>query len=470
MKINWSAMTLRCSFLLLLAAGGCWCAEVPATVVRPQPTDDVLVNPGMGIQTFQRYNGDPINAGQTWSEVGPESAKAESGAKPDFPKSSLAYLRWFWTQIEPEQGQYRWEVIDNALAAARSHGQKLDMRVMPYDERHPMPDWYRRSGARRANRDSDKDGAIWSPDASDPLYVRYWGELVRAMAQRYDGHPFLNSVDISTVGYWGEGWGPYLPDWSVQKALLDLYLENFHRTPLLVNFDQPEALAYAAEHGSGWRLDCWGDMGGWKGRTFAHMLDRYPEQIARTGVSEAWRRGPVSLESCWVPGFWYDRKWNVDYIMDQALRWHVSSVNIKSSAIPAEWKTKFEEFEKRMGYRLLLRKLEYPQAVHPGSMMAVSMWWLNAGVAPVYDPYTLALELRSGTRAAVIRTAADVRKWLPGDAVYDDTLYVPEDLPAGRYQVRLAVLDRRTGKPAVALAIQGRQPDGWYEMGTIDVR
>ena len=36
-----------------------------------QEIDDVLVNPGMGIETFQRFNGDAINAGLRWSEEGP---------------------------------------------------------------------------------------------------------------------------------------------------------------------------------------------------------------------------------------------------------------------------------------------------------------------------------------------------------------------------------------------------------------
>ena len=34
------------------------------------------------------------------------------------------------------------------------------------------------TGARRANKPNDKDGAIWQPDFSDPLYLKYWGELV----------------------------------------------------------------------------------------------------------------------------------------------------------------------------------------------------------------------------------------------------------------------------------------------------
>ena len=68
-----------------------------------------------------------------------------------------------------------------------------------------------------------------------------------------------------------------------------------------------------------------------------------------------------------------------------------------------------------------------------------------------------------------MRTSAEVRKWLPGDAVFEDTLYVPEDLKPGAYRLRLALLDSRTLQPAIRLAIEGRQSDGWYDLGAITV-
>jgi hypothetical protein len=441
-------------------------------VVRPREIQDVLVNPGMGVQTFQRFAGEALNAGTKWSEEGPTAALPASAPAPEFPPSSIAYCRWFWSALEPEKGKVRWDIVDTALAEARAHGQTLAIRLMPYDQERPLPEWYRLSGARRANAPTDKDGKIWQPDSSDPLYLKHWGELVREAGRRYDGHPYLDSVDISSVGYWGEGWSPYMPAFAHQKALVDIYLEAFKRTPLLMNFDEPEALRYGTDHGAGWRLDCLGDMRMSSGdRHFEpEMLDVYPQQIVRTGIQEIWRRSPVSLETCWVPAYWKEQDWDVDEILEQALRWHVSSLNIKSSAIPSEWKANFEAFQKRMGYRLLLRRLEYPKQARAGSMIPFSMWWRNAGVAPVYRPYELALELRSASTTAVIRLAADVRTWLPGDAVWDGSIYVPDDLAPGEYRVRLALLDPRTLKPAIRLAIEGRESDGWYGLGTLAVR
>ena len=445
-------------------------------VVRPVEIHDVLVNPGMGITTFQHFNGDPLNAGLEWSEEGPMSKSEPSGAVSDFPDTTIAYCRWFWDVIEPEPGKFRWEIVDNALAAARSHHQRLAIRLMPYDPKHPLPEWYRNSGARRANKPTDKDGGIWQPDFTDPLYLKYWGELVASAGERYDGMPDLDTVDISSIGYWGEGWSPYMPPFPYQKAAIDIWLEAFKRTPLLMNFDEQQALTYGTEHGAGWRLDCLGDMRLTSdNKDFrAEMLTVYPQQVVRAGVQNAWQRSPVSLETCWVPGYWLKQGWDVNYILDQALRWHVTSVNVKSSAIPPVWKSTFDEFQKKMGYRFILRRLQYPKVAPAGTMIPVHMWWLNAGVAPIYREYWLALRVKAASgESTVIRVPVDVRAWLPGDAVYDGTLYVPDSLKAGSYTVEVGMLDPvawPAGAPAIRFAIEGRQPDGWYRMGSITIQ
>jgi 6-pyruvoyl-tetrahydropterin synthase len=446
-------------------------APAPLAIIRPAEIDDVLSNPGIGIQTFQRFDGQALNPNRDWSEVGPVEKIPDPPVKADFPPTTIAYCRWFWSQLEPEQGKVRWEILDQAIEQAHAHKQTLAIRLMPYDPGHPLPEWYRNSGARRANKDTDKDARIWQPDFGDPLYEKYWGGLVAAAGARYDGHPYLESVDISTVGYWGEGWSEYLPDMDRQKALIDLWFKAFPHTPLLMNFDEPDALAYGTGRGAGYRLDCLGDMrtGPHGEISWSHMWSKYPQGIAKPAIVDVWRKRPVVMETCWVPGYWKAHDWDIDAILAQALRWHLSALNIKSSAVPPEWKAKFDAFQKRMGYRLVLKQITYPSATRPGRTIPVHMWWLNAGVAPPYHAYDLALELRSPKKAVTIRIPADVRTFQPDDTMVDASVYVPEDLAPGAYRVRVALLDPRTQAPAVRLAIAGRQADGWYDLGALQV-
>jgi Domain of unknown function (DUF4832)/Beta-galactosidase len=432
-------------------------------VVRPVETHDILVNPDMGVQTFQRYDGDSLNTGIAWSEEGPTQSLNAPSERPEFPKSTVAYCRWHWATLEPELGTIHWEIIDLALAEAKRHGQRLAIRLMPYDPEHPLPEWYRKSGARRANSGSSKDGKIWHPDFSDPAYFKYWSAFVNEAAKRYDGHPDLDSVDISTVGFWGEGWSDYMPEFPIQKKLIDVYLKAFRKTPLLMNFDEPEALAYGTSHGAGWRFDCLGDMK----KPWSAMLDSYPEQIATTGIGDIWRTAPVSMEACGVPESWFRNGWDVRYILSEALRWHVSTINLKSSAIPKPWRSSFEKLERSMGYRFALRRAEWQKQVSAGQALHLNTWWINEGVAPVYRPFVLAFRLKSPRGSAVLRTDADLRKWLPGDAVFDGPIFAPEDLPAGEYELSVAILDPITLLPGIQLAIEGRGIDGWYPLGKI---
>src|SRR2546430_12574034 len=84
--------------LLLLARlfGDRAVAQRNVVVVRPKEINDVLANPGMGITTFQRFNGQEPNPPLKWSEVGSEKKLPEAAAKPAYPDTSGSYCRWHW--------------------------------------------------------------------------------------------------------------------------------------------------------------------------------------------------------------------------------------------------------------------------------------------------------------------------------------------------------------------------------------
>src|SRR5262245_20760478 len=102
--------------------------------VRPKEIDDVLVNPGIGFMTFQRFNGDSLNAGLKWTEGFPIDYQPFTGnlTNQNHPLTSIAYFRIYWKFVEPEAEHYRWELLDKALATVRARGQTLMLRIAPY--------------------------------------------------------------------------------------------------------------------------------------------------------------------------------------------------------------------------------------------------------------------------------------------------------------------------------------------------
>jgi hypothetical protein len=63
----------------------------------------------------------------------------------------------------------------------------------------------------------------------------------------------------------------------------------------------------------------------------------------------------------------------------------------------------------------------------------------------------------------------NLKKWLPGDIVFDDAVFLPSDLPLGTYDIQIALVDRLKHEPRINLAIEGKVGEGWYQLGKIKV-
>lgn len=477
-------------------------AQPAADVVKVRPVEiqDVLTNPGIGFTTFQRFNGDSLNPreknGIGWTEGFPIEYQDFNGSiiNKKFPQTTIAYCRIDWAFLEPEPGKYNWPMIDKALRTAAERGQTLMLRVVPYEEGlKDVPAWYRKMVGNEGKLLSDK----WRIDPEDPRYLKYFGGFIQALGQRYDGHPDLESVDISIIGFWGEGDGTHLLSDQTRIKLINCYLDNFKKTHLLfqpLNGDAPDpgvlvngTNIYATwpdgrNNGTGpqmryvgYRFDCLGDMTTefWPDKHWSSMADVYPKDIIKSGMAEAWKKAPVSMEICWVFLTWlerfkYDEK-TVNYIFGEALKWHISSFNAKSSEVPDVWCPLVDKWLNRMGYRFVLRNFEYPAVVSRQGQFALSTLWENVGVAPIYKDYKFAIRLKNPKRTQVLITSANLLTWLPGDIVHEENLYIPNDLPVGKYQVEIAIVAPISNEPRVKLAISGVNSEGWYPMGEIQI-
>ena len=465
--------------------------------VRPVEISDVLNNPGIGFTTFQRFNGDTLNAGERWTEGYPIVYQDFDGdlTNTGYPQTTIAYFRVDWAFVEPEPGKYNWPMIDSALKTAAERGQRLMFRVAPYEQGDKdVPAWYRKM----VGKEKKELARNWRIDPEDPRYLQYFGGLIKALGKRYDGNPALESVDVSIVGYWGEGEGSDLLKDRTRVALLRCYLDNFKRTTLTfqpLNGDAPDPgvlvkgtpiAAYWADgrnNGTGpqmrhlgYRCDCLGDVTTniFPKKHWSHMRDVYPRDIVKSGMAEAWKKAPVTMEICytflhWLNVLQYDER-TVEYIFNEALKWHISSFNAKSSPVPPVWGPLVNKWLNKMGYRYVLRKLEYTPVVYTSDRLTLNSLWENVGVAPIYEPYKYAVRLKGPQYTTVISTNANVLNWLPGDIVHEQKLALPADMPAGTYELEIAMVSPVSMEPKVKLAIAGVQPDGWYTMGKIEVK
>ena len=466
-------------------------------VVYPKEINDVLNNPGIGFTTFQRFNGDELNPGRRWTEGLPIVYQDFDGdlTNKRHPQSSIAYFRVYWQYMETEPGKYNWPMIDKALRTAAERGQTLMFRCAPYGQgEHDVPAWYRKM----VGKEKTEIDPHWRVDPEDPNYLKYFGDMIKAFGERYDGHPDLESVDISFIGFWGEGSGTHLLSDKVRIGLINSYLDNFKKTPLHfqpLNGDTPNpgtlvkgtnidaSWIDGSNNGTGpqmryvgYRLDCLGDITTsiWEKEGWSHMRDIYPRDIAKSGLADAWKKAPITMEICWTFLTWLEEfQWEeeaLEYIFGEGLKWHISSFNAKSSAVPEVWSPLVDKWLNKMGYRYVLRKFEYPSFVCRQGQLSFTSLWENIGVAPIYKDYKLAVRLRNGQKTVVLPTVANMRDWLPGDIQFDESLYIPFDMPLGKYKVEIGVIAPVSNETRVKLAIDGKTDDGWYSLGEIEIK
>ncbi|MCY3020873.1 MAG: DUF4832 domain-containing protein [Planctomycetota bacterium] len=452
--------------------------------VRPTPTDEYLGNPHKGCCTFQHFNGDEPFPGTGWSEEGPVTFPLPAAAKLSdrwagrnvaggYLPSTVSYCRWFWRIMEPEKGRYDFSMIDGALDMCRQRGQTLAVRLMAYgSQQQPrVPDWY---AARCPMVERKVKSAVWKVPVHDaPEYLEHWGGFVQEFARRYDKNPTLESIDVTYIGPWGEGDG----ECSVEQCrrFADVWKRAFTRTPRLcmVGGDQMRA---GIASGSGWRCDCYGDLRAVgdhdvpRHLSWNHMYEAYPPEVIAGGATDAWKTGPVHFEACWVPMAWYQNGYDIDFILEQGLKYHGTYFMPKYTRMPEVWMEKLERFCRTLGYRFVYRIALFDRQVKRGGSLHIKSWIENVGVAPIYQRYDLAFRFRQGDHEAVVPLKdIDIRTWLPGDFWLDRNIPLPEGFKPGCAELAAALVDPATQEAKVSFAVKEVFPDRWVDLNGIEI-
>ena len=428
-----------------------------------------VTNPGMGVETFHDGWGTVLTLEQ-------------------YPASGMGYYRYYWSELEPREGEYNFTLIDDLLENNTKQSRRVALRFMALDEPFSgtkIPQWLIKKGVAGQ---WVENGKTFVANLDDPIYIAYVEKLLSAFGERYDNDSRLAQVDIGIVGSWGEWHNSNFPEleplhskYSYQQLnkYVDLHFSAFPTTAKLMLISGGSSLAYAIEKGSGWRADCWGDWHNFS-PTWSHMNDDYPYRIQQVKqqtplFDTAWQRKPVSFEVCGdMHGWWATQQYTRNQVtasLDWAISQHASSLNLKSTPIPEQYRDLLDKALLKIGYRFRVDTIRHSSSVSAGQEFALETHIFNDGVAPTYQPYYAYYRLvnSSDEVVSVVEDTTSTETWLPG--LYQSTvnMVLPKGIKVGHYFVEMAVSESRDSQP-LNLANVGQQPDGWYRLSEVVVK
>jgi len=458
------AKALAALSLLSLSLGSfspfCYAQQEPSAqrlqTVKFEPSDKPLVNPGKG-----------------WVVYG-KSPKGRS--KEALEVCSLAYERFNWSQVEPEEGAFNWTPIDDAIDAWAAAGKQFSFGVMcesfHSSVKYNTPKWVFDAGAPAIEYDGWKvKGQVALENWENPVFLEKLKNFIDAMGKRYDGDPRVAFIDIRSYGQWGEGHLEYLKgskeiSLDGMKRHIQIHLDAFRKTRLLLPWGVKRldpVYEWAIDNGVGLRRDgiLWHSDGSelvrCKGKAPA-----YGEWSCRDVKAKDWRLA-------WGEGL-------EGKILDDTTRGVFTYQNLAQSDISdvfvKEMRPFVDKLTNMMGYHFVLMEASFPNSANSGANFEASMLWSNKGLAPIYIPCRVEAALLGDDGKLAARSPAigsQPSGWLPGQEAREK-ISLKFDVPKGSYRLALGLFSGAKGdSPDVKLGMESDCVGGWHVLGRLSI-
>ncbi|RJP29293.1 MAG: DUF4832 domain-containing protein [Candidatus Omnitrophota bacterium] len=427
----------------------------------------------------------------------------------DFPGMDHVYIRLAWAYLEPQEGQFDWDIIDAIINKWVEHGLGIAFRIScketstdRIEQQFATPKWVMKAGAKgdfyRRGEKTGTDGP-WEPVFDDPIFLEKLENFLKAFAGRYDGKPWLRYVDIGSIGDWGEGHthsGSRIAyDYNQRMRHIDLHCKYFQQSQLVISDDFAYSVSDKDERQKMHRevLD--------RGITYRDdsilvdgYLSNYADQYTVRSpefFQDSYYNTPNVFELEHYPivrrmGNWFVKpesslakygkgKSGADMFKGALELLHATYIGYHGYA--REWLNDNPELTvellNRCGYWYFLHTVNVPDKFSIGDNEPIEFFWENRGVAPAYRPYTLILRLEGAATTDIERNAGN-QTWQPSTTkVYQETytIPVPNTLPSGRYKLKVKLYDKET-KRDVLLALDPTimDEDNFYQVGDVEMR
>ena len=430
------------------------------------------------IQTirYEKSSGPILNPLMGWA---PWATIKESGQL-----HTLVYVDLTWREFEPQEGVFDFDAFEKKqqLDRWRREGKRAVFRFVadvPGNEAHmDIPDWL----FERINRDGDfydnDYGKGFSPNYSNPLFIKYHHLVIKALGNRYGKDGFFAFVELGSLGHWGE-WHEnaglrQLPSENIRDLYVYDYVNAFTGIHLMMR--RPFTIAQELD------LGLYNDMTGSLKSTNTWLDwiknggDYLPnEKNTLVPMPNGWERAPVGGEQ--ASNMSNEQMYGTD--LETTLRLlkesHATFIGpggpykVESNSPLQDG---IDQVLSTIGYRLYIDNVEMPLFIKFSGNIQIKFGFSNDGIAPFYYEWPTRIYLfdESGKTISTYPMPMDLTKILP-DQDYEVSFMLPvSNLENGKYTIGFAIIDPLTDRPSVKLANENTRDDLIQEVGSFKVK
>ncbi|MGN0179096.1 MAG: DUF4832 domain-containing protein [Monoglobaceae bacterium] len=447
-----------------------------------------------------------------------------------FPGLNHLYLRVDWSDIQTEKDVFDWSEIDRVMEKWGAKGYNFALRVCccegPAQKKFASPEWLYNMGCggkfhppsyeenpdwwdkfQQKNYSSagtpEKLHRAWEPDYGDPLFVEYLEKFLMNYAEKYDGDPRIEYIDVGSYGTWGEGhtWAASHCIWPVEvlKKHVLLHMKYFKTTPVMMNDDMINNAVNPGEK----------PVFVWEGnqavlreknadirRDFADFCQalgmglrddsilvgnksdgpydtvRSPElfrQFSGNGIIdiESEHYANISPE-CFKDGF----------VLMEALKNCCASF-AGFHGYPEEFLEKHyplcEYAANRLGYWYFIRDVLYYDKFYAGTVTEIEMTWINKGFAACGRRYSLVIMLSGieNTQQYLFEAEEfDSRKIMPEkEYKFKQKIMLPDNIKSGVYVLSVKLCERiKEEEKIIKLGLDAKyMSGGFYRITEVEI-
>lgn len=431
--------------------------------------------------------------------------------------ASACYVRTSWSSLNPKDGVYAWNNPNSRIAklikGAEKRGLPIAFRIVVdgRDQGQNTPQFVFNAGAKFYLENSENPNRQ-TPYPQDAIFRKYYTKFIEAFAKEFNDPKRTSFIDAYGLGKWGEAHHVVYKDPKTAKTedierikeevldwVTDLYARTFTKIPLVINYHRlvghPESWAPANPNSE--RLL---EKAIAKGYSLRH------DAFGMTGYYQGWEKDfakkwnfkrPIIMEGGWITSkthsYWTDpsgkyRQGHPEDVrkgeFEASAEARVNMMDFRVGDTDSWFEKSFslvQGFASEGGYRLYPEEIIIANQLKNKTATTITHRWKNMGWG--YFPnnipqwnykYKVAFALlddENKVKQVFVDRESEPSNWLKDHLVSYD-LNVTVDLPAGKYNLAVAIVDTtQENQPAIKLAVEEEITlDGWVKLNEVQVQ